>query len=117
MKLLSLCILTLITAVASQAQTADLILHNATIWTVDQKNPTAEAIAIRDGKFLLVGSNIAALKVRGPNTRIIDLKGSFVVPGFNDNHVHFASAAQFLEHARQGRDASLQRGDPQKFLA
>ena len=40
---------------------------------------------------------VRALKLRGPNTRVIDLKGRFVVPGFNDNHVHFASAAQFLE--------------------
>ena len=38
-----------------------------------------------------------ALKLRGPNTQVIDLRGRFVTPGFNDNHVHFASAAQFLE--------------------
>ena len=57
----------------------------------------SQAVAIKDGKFVVVGSNNAALKLRGPNTRVIDLKGRFVVPGFNDNHVHFASAAQFLE--------------------
>src|SRR5688572_18188221 len=76
---------------------ADLILHNGIIWTVDEKNPTAQAVAIKDGKFVVVGSNDAALKLRGPNTRVVDLKGAFVTPGFNDNHVHFASAAQFLE--------------------
>lgn len=76
---------------------ADLILHNSAIWTVDEKNPTVQAVAIKDGKFVIVGSNDAALKLRGPGTRVIDLKGAFVVPGFNDNHVHFASAAQFLE--------------------
>jgi predicted amidohydrolase YtcJ len=54
-------------------------------------------VAIKDGKFVVVGSDAAALKLRGPNTRVVDLKGAFVVPGFNDNHVHFASAAQFLE--------------------
>ena len=84
-------------AFITQPTQADLILHNGVIWTVDAKNPTAEAVAIKDGKFVVVGSNSAALKLRGPNTRVIDLKGSFVVPGFNDNHVHFASAAQFLE--------------------
>ena len=91
--------LALITAAhqPTPSQGADLILHNGVIWTVYEKNPTAEAVAIKDGKFLVVGSNSAALKLRGPNTRVIDLKGSFVVPGFNDNHVHFASAAQFLE--------------------
>ncbi len=76
---------------------ADLILHNGLIWTVDSKNSTAKAVAIRDGKFAVVGSNDSALKLRGPKTRVIDLQGSFVIPGFNDNHVHFASAAQFLE--------------------
>lgn len=78
-------------------QAADLILHNGVIWTVDSKNSLAQAVAIRDGKFIVVGSNEAALKLRGPNTQMIDLQGKFVTPGFNDNHVHFASAAQFLE--------------------
>lgn len=98
MKLISLLLLSLaLITTVQQPQTADIILHNGVIWTVDEKNPTAEAIAIKDGKFLIVGSNSAALKLRGSNTRVIDLKAAFVVPGFNDNHVHFASAAQFLE--------------------
>ena len=98
MKLISLLLLSLaLITSAQQPQTADIILHNGVIWTVDEKSPTAEAVAIKDGKFLIVGSNSAALKLRGPNTRVVDLNGSFVVPGFNDNHVHFASAAQFLE--------------------
>ena len=101
MKRLILLLLTLALTVAAQSQSrseqADLILHNGVIWTVDDKNPTVAAVAIKDSKFILVGSNSAALKLRGPNTRVIDLKGAFVVPGFDDNHVHFASAAQFLE--------------------
>jgi predicted amidohydrolase YtcJ len=76
---------------------ADLILHNGVIWTVDSGNSTAQAVAIKDGKFIVVGSNAAALKERGPGTKVIDVQGRFVTPGFNDNHVHFASAAQFLE--------------------
>ena len=96
--MIRLLILVLTLACVAQAQPqADLILHNGVIWTVDEKNPTGQAVAIKDGKFVVVGSNSAALKLRGPNTRVIDLAGSFVVPGFNDNHVHFASAAQFLE--------------------
>jgi predicted amidohydrolase YtcJ len=95
---LILAILTIVPVSLSQRrQTADLILHNGVIWTVDKNNSTAEAVAIKDGKFLLVGSNKAALNLRGPRTLVIDLKGRFVTPGFNDNHVHFASAAQFLE--------------------
>ena len=76
---------------------ADLILHNGVIWTVDSKKSVAQAVAIRDGKFIVVGSNEAVLKVQGPKTQTNDLQGKFVTPGFNDNHVHFASAAQFLE--------------------
>jgi predicted amidohydrolase YtcJ len=91
-------IITLVPVASSQnSQPADLILHNAVIWTVDSKNSTAQAVAIRDGKFVVVGSNKAALDLRGPQTKVIDLGGRFVTPGFNDNHVHFASAAQFLD--------------------
>ena len=84
-------------ASAQQPQPADLILHNGIIFTVDNKKSIAPALAIRDGKFVVVGSNHAALKLKGPETQVIDLRGRFVTPGFNDNHVHFASAAQFLE--------------------
>jgi len=75
----------------------DLILHNGVIWTVDAKNSTAQAVAIKDGRFMAVGSNSSVMKLRGGRTQVISLEGRFVVPGFNDNHVHFASAAQFLE--------------------
>ena len=76
---------------------ADLILRNGLIYTVDSTNTLTEAVAIRGGKFVFVGSNKDSTRFKGKQTRVIDLKGQFVVPGFNDNHVHFASAAQFLE--------------------
>ena len=95
--LLSLFFLLAVGVRAQQTTPADLILHNGIVWTVDSKSSTAQAVAIKDGKFVVVGSNAEALKLRGPSTRVIDLRGRLVVPGFNDNHVHFASAAQFLE--------------------
>ena len=96
--LLSLMLLLFVApASAQQSGPAELILHNGVIWTVDQNSSAAQAVAIRGGKFIAVGSNAAVLKLRGRSTRVIDLRGRFVVPGFNDNHVHFASAAQFLE--------------------
>ena len=99
--LLMVLVLTLASVGVSQdrpkAVPADLILHNGIIWTVDGNNTVAQAVAIRDGKFVAVGSNREALRWRGSRTRVIDLRGHFVTPGFNDNHVHFASAAQFLE--------------------
>ena len=98
MKQFALLILLLVGVVTIKAQQpADLILHNGVIWTVDSNSSTVQAVAIKEGKFVVVGSNAAALKLRGPSTRVIDLRGRFIVPGFNDNHVHFASAAQFLE--------------------
>ena len=85
-------------ALAPQAEPpADLILHNGVIWTGNERRPQAQAAAIRDGRFLAVGGDQQVLAARGPRTRVIDLQGRLVVPGFNDNHVHFASAAQFLE--------------------
>ena len=76
---------------------ADLILKNGLIYTVDSTNTITEAVAIRGGKFVFVGSNKDVNRYRGKQTRVVDLKGLFVLPGFNDNHVHFSSAAQFLE--------------------
>jgi len=76
---------------------ADIILANGTVWTVDDDNPQAEAIAIRGNKIIGVGSTEEMMKLAGGNTRVIGLEGAFALPGFNDNHVHFASAARFLE--------------------
>ena len=76
---------------------ADLILRNGLVYTVDPTNTLTEAVAIRAGKIVFVGSSRDVMRYRGKQTRMIDLKGQFVLPGFNDNHVHFASAAQFLE--------------------
>lgn len=75
---------------------ADLILHNGFIWTVDEAKPQAETVAVRGDKIVKVGGNAEVLALKGERTQVIDLKGAFVVPGFNDNHVHFASAAGFF---------------------
>lgn len=76
---------------------ADLILYGGVVHTVDPEQPTVEAVAVRGDKIVAVGTNESMLKLRGPKTRVIPLRGKLVVPGFNDNHVHFASAARFLE--------------------
>jgi predicted amidohydrolase YtcJ len=70
---------------------ADLIVRNAHIVTVDEKFSTAQAAAIRDGKFVAVGSDAAVLKTKGPKTRVVDLGGRTVLPGFNDTHVHLTA--------------------------
>ena len=91
-------ILLLISAVACEPDPgADIILTNATIWTVDDDNPEAEAVAIARNGIIAVGDNADILELATEETQVIDLDGAFVLPGFNDNHVHFASAARFLE--------------------
>jgi len=67
---------------------ADLVLHSGLITTLDRANPTATAIAIKDGKFLAVGQNREVMPLAGPSTRVIDLKGRRVLPGLIDNHLH-----------------------------
>jgi predicted amidohydrolase YtcJ len=67
---------------------ADLILLNGHFHTVDKENPLAQAVAIRDGKFLAVGDAQAAMRHRGDATQVVDLNGRTVVPGLNDSHLH-----------------------------
>jgi len=81
----------LMTATALANAPADLIIRDAHIVTVDRKFSTARAAAIRDGKFIAVGSDAAVLRTKGSNTRVIDLDGKTVLPGFNDTHVHLSS--------------------------
>src|ERR1700741_5184945 len=66
----------------------DLILHRGLFTTLDRSNPTASAGAIKDGVFTAVGHDNDVMKLAGPSTRIIDLKGRRVLPGLIDNHLH-----------------------------
>jgi len=75
---------------------ADLILANGNIITMNSKQPRAQAVAIRDGKFVAVGSNREVLSYAGISTEKIDLKGKTVIPGFFDSHVHGAALGRGL---------------------
>lgn len=68
--------------------TADLILHNGRIHTVDRERPTASAVAVRDGRFVAVGDDATVMAQRGATTQVIDLRGRTVIPGLNDSHLH-----------------------------
>ena len=72
----------------TNVQAPDLILHRALIATLDRTNPTASAVAIRDGEFTAVGHERDVMPLAGPNTRVVDLKGRRVLPGLIDNHLH-----------------------------
>jgi len=67
---------------------ADLILANGKVWTVDKSQPLAEAVAVKNGKILAVGTTKNIDKMKGPETEIIDLEGKLLLPGFNDCHTH-----------------------------
>ncbi|WP_420632534.1 amidohydrolase [Candidatus Palauibacter sp.] len=75
---------------------ADLVLINGDVYTLDEERPAAEAIAIRGEHIAVVGSNAEAQALVGGNTRVIDLGGAFVSPGFNDGHVHVESTGALI---------------------
>ena len=75
---------------------ADLVLINGDVYTLDEGRPAAEAIAIRGEHIAVVGSNAEAQALVGGNTRVIDLGGAFVSPGFNDGHVHVESTGALI---------------------
>ena len=77
------------------AQSPDTILFNGKIVTLDAQSTTQEALAVRDGKILAVGSNDDIYTLRGPNTRVVDLAGRTVIPGLIDSHIHAIRAALF----------------------
>jgi predicted amidohydrolase YtcJ len=68
--------------------TADLILRNGRFTTLDRSNPTATAVAVEGGRFTAVGRDADVMPQAGPDTRIIDLGASQVLPGLIDNHLH-----------------------------
>jgi hypothetical protein len=86
-------------AARAEISLPELILHNAAIYTVDPAQPRAEAVAITGGRFVAVGSKNEILPLAGAQTKLIDLAGKTVVPGFIDAHSHPASSG--LRHLRE----------------
>src|SRR5579863_2149223 len=78
-------------------QTADLILSNGKIITVDERFTIAQAVAIKGDRVVAVGANQEMVQLAGPNTRRIDLMGRAVIPGLIDNHMHLLRAATTWE--------------------
>lgn len=82
------------------AAPADLILFNGKVWTVDPAQPAAQGVAITANRIERVGSDAAVLALKGPATKVIDLQGRLVLPGFNDAHTHFENAVDWVFHTR-----------------
>ena len=83
----------LVLSTAAWSQTADTVLLNGKILTVDSQFSTREAIAVRGGRILATGTNAEIRKLAGPGSRTIDLQGRTVIPGLIDSHMHAIRAA------------------------
>jgi hypothetical protein len=77
-----------------QEESADLVLRNGEIVTVDPAQPTAEAVAVRDGRIIAVGTNAEIGRYVGRNTEVVDLEGRLAIPGFIEGHGHFMGVGQ-----------------------
>jgi predicted amidohydrolase YtcJ len=87
--LVFLCVLlTTIGADQERPSSADLVFRNGNIYTVNERQPQATAIAVRGDRVVFVGSNSGVQSFIGSNTRVVDLQGKTVLPGFTDSHHH-----------------------------
>ncbi len=99
------------TLINAQNLTADLVIVNAKVRTMDSAKPNAEAVAVMGNKILAVGTNTEVRALAGTNTKTIDAKRKLVIPGFNDSHVHFLEGG-FQLSAVDLRDAK----SPEEFV-
>jgi len=99
-------IATLVLSLSLQAAnlSADLVVTNGIVRTMDKKRSVAQSIAVLNGKIVAVGRNSDTKAMIGPKTKVIDAKHRLVLPGFNDAHVHFMHLGLEL-HNLQLRDA------------
>jgi hypothetical protein len=95
---------------AQSKPSADLIITNAKIWTVDKAHPQADAVAVLRDRIVAVGSATDVDAWHGPQTKVLDAKGKLLLPGFNDAHVHFLDGGDHLQQV-QLKDAS----SPEEF--
>ena len=75
---------------------ADTVLRNGQVVTIDTNNSTQQAVAVQDGKIVYVGSNTGVADWVGPTTKVIDLGGRMLMPGFIDAHLHSLSGGRAL---------------------
>ena len=75
----------------------DLIIHNARVYPAERTGAMAEAVAVRGNQILRVGSEREIMRLRRPQTTVVDAKGAAVLPGFNDAHVHFIEGGLALD--------------------
>jgi predicted amidohydrolase YtcJ len=93
-------LLSAVSFAADAKPSADLIIVNAKVWTVDKTRPTAQAVAVLGDRIVAVSSNADVELWRGSKTQIVDGGGKLLLPGFNDAHVHFVSGGMQLDNVQ-----------------
>ncbi len=119
------CLVGLFASTVALGQTADTIYHNGSILTMAGKDPTyVEALAVKDGKIALAGSKEAALKMKGDATKVVDLGGTALLPGFLDPHSHYINSLLVANQCQlyappsgPGKDAPSIIAELKKFAA
>jgi predicted amidohydrolase YtcJ len=107
-------VLTLMSSPGFTQEAADLLLTNGKIVTVDDRFTIAQALAVKGSRIVAVGSTAEIDKLKGPQSKIIDLAGRTVIPGLIDNHAHWIRAA---EHDEVRFDGVTSRARALKLLA
>lgn len=92
----TICLVILLSSCKSEDQKAELIIHNAFVYSVDKNESEFQAIAISNGIINLLGTDEEVLKLAGDSTKIIDANGAFVMPGIIEGHGHFSGMGQSL---------------------
>ena len=93
-RVVALALLTSLAACSPASDGADLVLTNGKVVTVDAAQPEAEAVAVRDGRILALGSTAEMQAYIDTETRVVDLEGRLAVPGFIEGHGHYTSLGQ-----------------------
>ncbi len=85
----------------------DLIIHNARVYSAERTGAMADAVAVRGNQILRVGGEREIMRLRRPQTTVIDARGAAVLPGFNDAHVHFIEGGLSLDEVNLAGAADL----------
>jgi predicted amidohydrolase YtcJ len=105
--LLAVLLLSPAVAAPTPETAADLLLTGGKVWTADASRPWAEAVAVREGRIVFVGRDAEAMRLRGPKTNVVALRGRLVTPGFEDAHLHLMSGARNLERVDLSEETTL----------
>lgn len=94
-------------SVAQNTKSAQLVVRNAVIYTVDAARSWAQALAVKNGRIVFVGDDADVSRWIGPATKVVDAGGRLILPGFHDTHVHLALSASRRQYCDLGYPKTL----------